>query len=248
VTERALSLGVALAALGVVAQRAAFGGDGWLLVAVLLAALPLRLAPAARAVAVWGAALTLASATGLLWQLAMVLALGALALGAWLDPSLRPAAPWIGRVAPGPTLIVGGVTPVALTAWLVLLQPDLQDVVSLVAGLPLPVLVILGVGFALVNAALEETLWRGLLQPHLAVLFGPALAIGLQAASFGAQHAHGVPRGLVGVLLAGTWAVLLGLLRQHSRGLLAPFLAHVVADATVAVIVLGSASSQACQR
>jgi membrane protease YdiL (CAAX protease family) len=241
VTPRAGSIGVALATLGVVAMRAASGGDGWTIAALLLACLPLRLEPAARAVAVWGAALTLASATGLLWQLAMALALGALALGALLRPSLRPDAPWLGRVPLVPTLVAGGVAPVALVSWLVLLQPDLRDVAALVTGLPLPALVVLGVGFALVNAALEETLWRGLLQPYLAVLVGPALAIVLQAASFGAQHAHGVPRGLVGVLLAGTWALMLGLLRQHAKGLLAPFLAHVVADATVAVIVMTSA-------
>jgi membrane protease YdiL (CAAX protease family) len=243
VTQRALSVAVALAALGVVAQRAAFGGDGWLLVAVLLAALPVRLDPAARAVAIWGVAMTLASATGLLWQLAMVVALGVLALGALLSPQLRPSEPWIGQIVPGPTLLVALVAPVALVTWLALLEPDLRDVVGLVAGLPLPVLVVLGVGFALVNAALEETLWRGLLQPHLTVLVGPALAIVLQAASFGAQHAHGVPRGLIGVLLAGTWALMLGLLRRHSRGLLAPFLAHIVADATIAIIVVTSSYS-----
>jgi uncharacterized protein len=60
----------------------------------------------------------------------------------------------------------------------------------------------------------------------------------LQAGSFGLQHAHGFPRGVIGVALAGSWAVMLGVLRHRSRGLFAPTLAHVVADATIAVLVL----------
>ena len=54
------------------------------------------------------------------------------------------------------------------------------------------------------------------------------------------QHLWGVPRGAVGVLLAGVWAVMLGLLRRRAGGILAPFMAHVVADATIAVIILSS--------
>ena len=68
--------------------------------------------------------------------------------------------------------------------------------------------------------------WRGILQDRLVPLFG-------------LQHAWGFPRGPVGVVLAGGWAVMLGLLRRHSGGLLSPILAHVVADATIAVLVLG---------
>ncbi|MBN9166016.1 MAG: CPBP family intramembrane metalloprotease [Myxococcales bacterium] len=81
--------------------------------------------------------------------------------------------------------------------------------------------------------------WRGILQDRLVPLFGVGGAIVLQAASFGLQHAWGFPRGPVGVVLAGGWAVMLGLLRRHSGGLLSPILAHVVADATIAVLVLG---------
>jgi membrane protease YdiL (CAAX protease family) len=94
------------------------------------------------------------------------------------------------------------------------------------------------VGFALVNALLEELIWRGVIQDGLNPLFGSAVSIALQGLSFGLQHAHGIPRGVVGVVLAGSWAVMLGMLRRHTRGLLAPFIAHVVADSVVASIVL----------
>ena len=60
--------------------------------------------------------------------------------------------------------------------------------------------------------------------------------------SFGLAHAHGFPRGVIGVVLAGSWAAMLGVLRHHTRGLAAPIVAHVVADATIATVVLVLAS------
>jgi membrane protease YdiL (CAAX protease family) len=112
-----------------------------------------------------------------------------------------------------------------------------------VPALPLPVLIVGAIGFAIVNATLEEIVWRGAIQDGLEPLFGATGAIALQAVSFGVQHLHGVPRGASGILLAGTWAVMLGLLRRHARGLLAPILAHVVADATIAIIILTYAAN-----
>jgi membrane protease YdiL (CAAX protease family) len=101
-----------------------------------------------------------------------------------------------------------------------------------------PILLVGGVGFAAINATLEETIYRGLLQDRLEPVFGGLGAVALQAVSFGLQHAHGVPRGFLGVVLTGSWAVMLGLLRRHARGLLAPILAHFVADMVVASIVV----------
>jgi uncharacterized protein len=116
---------------------------------------------------------------------------------------------------------------------------DLHDVLdAYVPDLPLGVLIVGAIAFALVNALLEELIWRGVLQDRLTVLFGAPLAIVLQAISFGLQHAHGFPRGVIGVVLAGSWALMLGVLWHRSRGLLAPTLAHVAADGTIAVLVL----------
>jgi membrane protease YdiL (CAAX protease family) len=179
---------------------------------------------------------------GVPWQVALAAALGAFVLLGRRFSCVRPSPGWRarGRVPLGWTLVAGGVTPFALAGWFLLARPDLSDVLdTYVPDVPLPVLLIGGVGFALVNAALEELSWRGVMQDRLIPLFGISGAILLQAASFGVQHAWGFPRGIEGVALAGGWAVLLGFLRQRSEGLLAPFVAHVVADATIAVIVLG---------
>jgi membrane protease YdiL (CAAX protease family) len=143
-----------------------------------------------------------------------------------------------GRIPLRLTLFAGLVTPGALVGWVYFLEPDVSDLTKLIPEAHIGLLIFGGALFALVNAAFEEWVWRGLLQPALQVEFGLAWAIALQALSFGLAHAYGFPRGPVGVALAGTWAVILGVLRHRANGLLAPFLAHVVADATIAAIMI----------
>jgi hypothetical protein len=41
-----------------------------------------------------------------------------------------------------------------------------------------------------------------------------------------------------GILVAGGWGLLLGVLRRTSRGMAAPYLAHIAADCTIAVVAL----------
>jgi membrane protease YdiL (CAAX protease family) len=138
----------------------------------------------------------------------------------------------------GGTLVCALVTPVALVGWVLLLRPDLGDLTEAVGPFPFWLLVLGGLLFAVVNALGEEWVFRGVFQPRLAELFGPTTAILVQAASFGLAHTWGVPRGPVGALLAATWAIMLGFLRHHTQGLLAVVLAHIVADATIALIVV----------
>ena len=240
---RAVDRGVALLAVAILGARAVWGGGFAPVIAVVvLGVVALRVAsPPARAITALVACLLLANFVPVMWQPAMAIALGAFVLVARVVPAFAPSPRWWapGRAPPGWTALVGGVTPIALVGWVVLFHPNLRDVVGdYVPDLPLPVLIAGGVGFALVNAALEELIWRGVLQDRLEPLFGAAGAIAISSISFGVQHAHGVPRGVVGVLLAGIWAVMLGTLRRRARGMLAPFLAHVIADATIATIIL----------
>lgn len=241
-----------LLAIAALAAQAAVGPSGprvvvWIAAAVTLAlaASARRAHPAVRSLTVLCASIAVASCTSvslrLPWQATMMIALSLFALAGRAWPALRPSRAWrsVGRVPLVWTGIVAGLTPVALSTWVVLFRPDLGDVVEqYVPSVPLFLLVIGAVIFAFLNAGLEEVIWRGVMQDRLEAVFGPQLAIVLQALSFGFQHAWGVPRGVAGVLLAGVWALMLGMLRRHAGGLLAPFIAHVVADATIAVIVL----------
>jgi len=172
------------------------------------------------------------------WQISMAFAIGALAVASRYRPNWGAPVVERGRLLLGGTLLCAIVTPLALVGWVALLRPDVSNVVEAIPDYPVAALLSAGVGFALVNALLEEWIWRGVFQARLTRLFGPTAGVALQAASFGIAHAWGFPRGVVGVLLVGVWAVMLGVLRHHARGLLAVVVAHVVADATIAAIVL----------
>jgi membrane protease YdiL (CAAX protease family) len=190
------------------------------------------------AVAVLASAIAAIAVTGVVWQATMPLALGVLFVAGRVWPSLGSVREPLGRVPGWATFGCAAVTPGALGAWVLLLQPDLSDITRNLPTGHLALLVLGGGAFALVNAVCEEWIWRGAIQSRLTALFSRRMAVAVQALSFGVAHAHGFPRGLVGVALAGAWATLLGGLRVRAGGLLAPTIAHIVADATIAAMVI----------
>lgn len=99
-----------------------------------------------------------------------------------------------------------------------------------------------GVAFVAGNAAVEELLFRGVIFAHLTGALGTWPALLLQAAGFGALNLHGYPQGLVGVALTAGYGLLLGLLRLRSRGLLACWLAHALADAVIFAFIAQAAA------
>lgn len=189
-------------------------------------------------VAVLAAAISVVCVTGVLWQIAMPAALGLLAVASWWEPRLRHERLPLGCVPSLATLGCAAVTPVALAGWVLLFTPDLHDITDAIPAVSALARLLGAAAFALLNACFEEWIWRGVIQSKLSALFPASAAIALQAASFGAAHAHGFPRGVAGIALAGTWGAMLGVLRLRAKGLLAPVAAHVVADATIAAIVL----------
>lgn len=193
------------------------------------------------ALALLATAICSVAMTGLAWQAVMPLAVLVLIGVTKLRPQVGSVRQPLGRVPFWGTLGCAAVTPVALTLWLRLSGSDVSDLVSLVPNVGLPLLVLGGAAFAVVNAAFEELIWRGIFHDRLTELFGVSPAIAIQAASFGVAHAHGVPRGFAGVALAGIWGGMLGVLRARTRGLLAPVLAHIVADATIAYLIVSLA-------
>ena len=102
----------------------------------------------------------------------------------------------------------------------------------------LPPMLVLGVGipiFALINALAEEVTYRGVFQQGLGYAFEhPAIVILLQATAFAAAHVRGgFPNGLAGYVMVVVYGSLLGYLRHRSKGLLAPYLTHVLGDLTI---------------
>jgi len=87
---------------------------------------------------------------------------------------------------------------------------------------------LLGAGTLLIllQVAAEELLFRGLLQPLLARVWGGAIAVAVAALGFAAVHFAGGwrdPISLVNIVLAGAW---FGLLAWRTGGLAASVMAH----------------------
>lgn len=165
----------------------------------------------------------------------------------WLASRSARAALWrswfrCGRVTrelPWLMVVTIAVTAAALVAWQRLFDGQLPpEYVEAAAGRPLWLLVLGGAAFSLVNAAVEEAIFRGVLQTALERVSGPAIAVVVQAVAFGLLHIVGVPTGVIGAIMAGTWGLLLGVMRWRTRGVLAPYLAHIAADATIFCMLL----------
>jgi membrane protease YdiL (CAAX protease family) len=134
---------------------------------------------------------------------------------------------------------------VGLSVWFAIWRPDIDDLVAaFVPPVPLWLLIVGGVLFSMVNAAVEEAAFRGVLMHGLDSALGPGVAaLALQALAFGALHIEGFPRGAAGVGLAMTYGLMMGIVRRRSGGLLAPWAAHVATDMAIAGIVLMVAGS-----
>ncbi|WP_202805858.1 CPBP family intramembrane glutamic endopeptidase [Actinopolymorpha alba] len=143
-------------------------------------------------------------------------------------------APWLGLA----TVVLSGA---ALTVWALVVRPEPAEYLRELQRLPLW-LAILGIGgFALVNPVWEELLFRGVLLSELAAVWGSWAGVVLQAVLFGVAHFAGFPSGAVGMIMAGSWGFVLGVLRLRSGGVLIPYLVHVTANlaiGTIAVMVL----------
>lgn len=104
-------------------------------------------------------------------------------------------------------------------------------------GASLWIVVPVGLGFSCLNAAAEEAFYRGVIMHALLGTVGTVPALALQAVSFGLLHTEGIPSGPAGVTLTAGYGLLLGVIRLKAGGLLAPWLAHVLADVTIVAVI-----------
>src|SRR5437899_3977224 len=147
---------------------------------------------------------------------------------AWLRVGHPTLPMWIAAA----TVAVGSA--VSLLLWFKLARPDVSWQRGLIPTWSPGKLVLLSLGFALFNAAVEEMIWRGVIFDALERTGMPlALVVLMQAVSFGVVHLHGFPSGSAGILLASAYGAILGLLRAKTRGLLVPFVTHAVTDSSI---------------
>jgi membrane protease YdiL (CAAX protease family) len=159
-------------------------------------------------------------------------------------PPLRHSFGWLGRGSLRPdilklilaTIVVSGV---ALIIWYLAVRPDTRHLVRFMPPMPVWLYPFAGLGFAMGNAALEETIFRGIVMDALDSAFGPGrTSILLQSVPFALLHFHGgFPYGFWGLAMTFIYGLMLGAIRRRSQGMLAPWLAHVGADTVIFAIL-----------
>ena len=140
-------------------------------------------------------------------------------------------------------LLVVVVSSGALVVWNLICRPDLAPCQANIPSMPLWLLPLAGVAFALLNSAVEEAIFRGIFLQALDSAVGAGtISLVIQAVFFGWLHYSeiGFPKGLAGVAMASVYGLLLGYLRYRSQGMLAPWLAHAGTDIAIFTIVASS--------
>lgn len=113
--------------------------------------------------------------------------------------------------------------------------------------------------FALVNAAMEEIEFRGVIMGSLLPLesgepgnmtwIASPRVVGfcvLQGVIFGYEHfITGFPSGWVGFIMVSCWGTTLGLIRCYTGGMLLGYAVHVVADIAIGCLIEGKKQADA---
>lgn len=151
---------------------------------------------------------------------------------------LRKSFAWLrmGRLSVGAIVATVGI--MALTSLVLVLfhltaRPDVQSYLSAIPFSALGGVFVAGVVFTIVNAVLEELVFRGILFDALQSQWGKWVTLVATAALFGFGHLRGYPSGPLGASLAALFGLAIGGLRLWTGGLALPILAHMSADATI---------------
>lgn len=178
-------------------------------------------------------------------QVVFAVALVVFGLVIFRVPWLRPAHRWFVSGTLGFRVATLGaafglVAGLVVWAWYAPRRAELADLVEMVPDWPLSILIPAGVGFAVINALLEEAVYRGVVQEALEKVAGlGAISLVLQAAAFATLHFQaGFPRGVPGIGLAFLYGLVLGVLRRRSGGLAVPVVTHLVTDLVIVWILI----------
>jgi membrane protease YdiL (CAAX protease family) len=179
------------------------------------------------------------------WPLHLLVPLLVYAGGVGIVPALRRSMGWmrVGKTTlPVVVLILATsiCSGIALVGWVNLTDADIGHHMVQMPQWPVWVYPFAGIGFAILNAAMEEAVFRGIIMQALDRTLGEGpVSVGVQAVPFAAFHyLSGFPNGVVGMVLVLIYGVMLGGLRRLSGGLLAPLAAHVAADLVIFSILL----------
>jgi membrane protease YdiL (CAAX protease family) len=178
------------------------------------------------------------AAPGLPWPLYLLVPLLIYVAVAASLPSLRRTAPKLrfGSAIGKPLVFavaLAAATIGTLAGFHLLIRPDVSELTERLPAAWFGNLIVAGVFFSLVNATLEELIYRGVLWSVIAEEWNSGVALVATACLFGWSHLHGYPPGPLGAFLAGLFGIALGILRWQTGGLGLCVACHVCADATI---------------
>jgi membrane protease YdiL (CAAX protease family) len=142
----------------------------------------------------------------------------------------------LGRLGRAPLLLAAtfsAATSGVLIGYHALFRPDVTELAAQLPVAALGNVVLAGICFSIVNATLEEIVFRGVLWHIVAAEWNAGVALLVTSILFGLGHLHGYPPGPVGAVLAGLFGLAVGLLRWWTGGLGLALVCHMAADATI---------------
>ena len=161
-------------------------------------------------------------------------------------PQLAPDTGWLapGRATPvvwwlaGMVVVAAGIGLTLWARWTDQFGESTMELVEAARRLPGAALAVSVIAFVVVNATCEEIAYRGIAFEAAIAFLPPMGAVAAQGVAFATLHVAGFPAGPVGVGLALGYGLVLGTIRQVTGGLRFPIVAHMAADATIAVLVI----------
>jgi len=179
------------------------------------------------------------------WPWIWVVPLAGYFLMAVFVPRLRSSMIWlrvgkVSRASIATTVGIMALTSLALVAFDTIAKPDLSNYRGAVPLERFGGVVTAGVVFTVVNATLEELVFRGVLFDAIRSQWNVWVTMVATSVLFGLGHVHGYPPGLWGVGLAVVFGFAVGVLRVWTGGLALPIIAHMGADATIYCILVHS--------
>ena len=178
------------------------------------------------------------------WPQILLLPIIIYALVVTAIPNLRRSVLWLraGRLTSDIILLILAtvvLSSITLVGWYLQFQPNISSHLVMIPKLPMGLLPLACLGFAMLNAAMEEIVFRGIIMQALDSALGAGnLTVVIQAGSFASFHyLAGFPNGVWGFAMVFVYGFMLGMLRRRAQGILAPWIAHVLADITIFAIL-----------
>ena len=124
-----------------------------------------------------------------------------------------------------------------LTAWF--LNQQGNPYVKFIPDVPTYFLIPMGIGFAIINAFYEESLFRSILLSHISSQVGFIPAMILQAIWFSFLHFQsGFPSGFLGIILTFIFGLMMGIIVKRTKGIFIPIIIHFFADLSIFILII----------